>query len=181
MLSTELITEIKLDKSGFRVLDLSERGRNHLEQQISRGLEEFQMRLICLFVAVSFALLSFPSLAQQSPGTTGDTIGHPPPLPGPPAESAPPIKADSAPSPQQVTEPAPKGYLGAYAPPGTPATPYSTGPLPTQSVGPGLNVAGPDGATKSIKAIPCSAVARETDGFTTCVGIPDAGSERKRH
>jgi hypothetical protein len=25
----------------------------------------------------------------------------------------------------------PKGYTGAYAPPGTPPAPYSTGPLPT--------------------------------------------------
>jgi hypothetical protein len=69
------------------------------------------------------------------------------------------------------TEP-PKGYTGAYAPAGTPPTPYSTGPLPKVDDGsPGLDVAGPDGSTKSVKPVPCGAAARETDGSTTCVGI----------
>jgi len=36
-----------------------------------------------------------------------------------------------------------------------------------------LNVVGPDGiSTKVVKAIPCSTAARETDGTTTCLGIP---------
>jgi hypothetical protein len=66
----------------------------------------------------------------------------------------------------------PKGYTGAYAPAGTPPTPYSTGPLPQVDNGsPGLDVAAPDGSTKSVKAVPCGAAAHETDGSTTCVGI----------
>jgi hypothetical protein len=67
---------------------------------------------------------------------------------------------------------APKGYTGAYAPAGTPPTPYSTGALPQIDDGrPGLDVAGPDGSTKEVKPVPCSAAAQETDGSTTCVGI----------
>jgi hypothetical protein len=68
---------------------------------------------------------------------------------------------------------APKGYTGAYAPAGTPPTPYSTGPLPAIDTGTGRVIAEPDGSTKTVKAVPCSPAARETDGFTTCVGIPD--------
>jgi hypothetical protein len=65
-----------------------------------------------------------------------------------------------------------KGYTGAYAPAGTPPTPYSTGPLPQVDNGsPGLDVAGPNGSTKSVPAVPCSAAAHETDGSTTCIGI----------
>jgi hypothetical protein len=65
-----------------------------------------------------------------------------------------------------------KGYTGAYAPAGTPPTPYSTAPLPQVDDGsPGLDVAGPDGSTKSVRPVPCSAAAHETDGSTTCVGI----------
>jgi hypothetical protein len=74
---------------------------------------------------------------------------------------------------------APKGYTGAYAPAGTPPTPYSAGPLPQVDTGPGLDVAAPDGSTKTVKAAPCSAAARETDGTTTCVGIPDEGAKVK--
>jgi hypothetical protein len=49
------------------------------------------------------------------------------------------------------------------------------------NAGPGLNVVGPDGvSTKTVKAVPCGSVARETDGFTTCVGISDESPARKR-
>jgi hypothetical protein len=120
------------------------------------------MRLISLSGMISLALLS-SAVAQQGAGTAGDAIGHPPPLAGPP------------PAPAQ------KGYLGAYGPPG-PATPYSTGPLPqTDANQPGLNVAGPDGvSTRTVKAVPCGRVARETDGFTTCVGIPEQSPKTGR-
>ena len=48
-----------------------------------------------------------------------------------------------------------------------------TGPLPQSDQGPGLNVVAPDGvSTRRVKAVPCSIAARETDGSTTCVGIP---------
>jgi hypothetical protein len=69
--------------------------------------------------------------------------------------------------------PAPKGYTGAYSPGGTPLTPYSTDSLPQSDQGPGLNVVAPNGvSTRTVKAVPCSTAARETDGSTTCVGIP---------
>jgi hypothetical protein len=44
----------------------------------------------------------------------------------------------------------------------------------------GLDVVAEDGvSTKTVKAVPCTTAARETDGTTTCVGIP-SGPERKR-
>jgi len=77
---------------------------------------------------------------------------------------------------QQAPEAA-KGYTGAYGPPG-PAKPYSTGPLPEIDTTTGRVVPGPDETTRSVKAVPCSASARETDGTTTCVGIPDSRKGR---
>jgi hypothetical protein len=133
------------------------------------------MRLISFAAAISLAIMPVAALAQQSPGTTGDTIGHPPPLPGPPPLQEPsatqPGPANAKPA---ATQPTSKGYTGAYAPSNTPANPYSTGPLLQSSGGPGLNVTDSDGvSTRTVKAVPCSASARETDGFTTCVGIPE--------
>jgi hypothetical protein len=130
------------------------------------------MRLVFFSAAILLALLSVAQ-AQQSPGATGDTIGHPPPLPDPSTPQAAPAASTAKPG-----EPA-KGYLGAYGPAG-PATPYYTGPLPQYTGGPGLNVAGPDGETRSVKAVPCARSARETDGSTTCVGIPDRSPTRHR-
>ncbi len=145
---------------------------------------EDSMRSIAFSAAILLALLCSAVRAQQSPATTGETIGHPPPLPGPPPISEPsssttqPAPAASAP---RAGEPAPKGYTGANAPAGAPPTPYSTGPLPLSSTGPGLNVIGPDGvSTRTVKAVPCTVSARETDGFTTCVGIPDQGPSQNR-
>jgi hypothetical protein len=150
------------------------------------------MRWIPFLVTALLVILSSAVSAQQSPGTAiddnvvGDKIGHPPPLPGPPPISEPTSTAlpSTAASTPGEREPAPKGYTGAYAPAGTPPTPYSTGPLPQSSGGPGLNTVGPDGfSTRTVKAVPCGAVARETDGFTTCVGITDQSSSpssRKR-
>ncbi len=140
------------------------------------------MRLISFSVTMLLALLSSAALAQQSPATTGDTIGHPPPLPGPPPISEPSSTTDPAPaaSTPRASEPAPKGYTGAYAPAGTPPTPYSTGPLPEVDSGPGLDKVAPDGSTKTVKAVPCSTAARETDGSTTCVGIPDESARAKK-
>jgi hypothetical protein len=77
---------------------------------------------------------------------------------------------------QQAPETA-KGYTGAYGPPG-PAKPYSSGPLPQVDVGTGRAVPGPDDTTKTLKAVPCSTAARESDGTTTCVGIPDSKTRR---
>lgn len=77
---------------------------------------------------------------------------------------------------QQAPETA-KGYTGAYGSPG-PAKPYSTGPLPQIDTGTGLAVPGPNDSTKTVKAVPCGAAARESDGTTTCVGIPDTKTRR---
>jgi hypothetical protein len=71
---------------------------------------------------------------------------------------------------------APKGDTGTYAPAGTPPTSY---PLPQIDNGsPGLDVAAPDGSTKEVRPVPCSAAAQETDGSTTCVGI-EAETKRR--
>jgi hypothetical protein len=147
------------------------------------------MRLTSLLVTVSLALLSPAVLAQQPPEAAGakpdgETIGHPPPLPSPPPISqipstTPPAPATSTPGAME----APKGYTGAYAPAGsTPPTPYTTGPLPDADGGPGLDKVASDGvSTRTVKAAPCGTAARETDGFTTCVGIPDRAPSRRRH
>src|ERR1700675_5143677 len=113
------------------------------------------MRGITLPMVAALSLLASAAPAQQSPATTGDTIGHPPPIPGPPPISEPSSAAKSAPanSPPRASEPAAKGYTGAYAPAGTPPTPYSTGPLPQSAQGPGLNVVAPEGvSTRRVKA-----------------------------
>lgn len=141
------------------------------------------MRVIFCLVMFSVALMSSAILAQNGPEVSGDSIGHPQPLAGPPPLAEPTLTTKPvgpAPAPQ-VSEPTTKGYLGAYAPAGTPPTPYSTGPLPSESTGPGLNIVAPDGSsTKTVKAIPCSTVAHETDGFTTCVGIADQTPKKAR-
>ena len=122
---------------------------------------EASMRLISFSVTISLALLSSAALAQQSPGTSGNTTGRPPA----PAASTP-----------EASE-APKGYTGAYGAPGA-ATPYFSGPLPAIDTGPGRAIVGPDDSTKIVKAVPCSTAARETDGSTTCVGIPEGKKRR---
>lgn len=124
--------------------------------------EEAPMRLITLPM-VALTLLSSAVLAQQPPETSGDTIGHPPPLSGPP-----PI-----PEPSSTTQPAPAASTpraSAYGPP-------RSGEIFTST---GLSTVGPDGSTKIVEAVPCSTVAHETDGFTTCVGIPDKGAKAKK-
>jgi hypothetical protein len=69
----------------------------------------------------------------------------------------------------------PNGYASAYAP--APASGVVSdqpvgGPAPETVTGPGLNVVGPDGvSTRTVRAVPCSTSARETDGTTTCVGL----------
>ena len=140
------------------------------------------MRGITLPMVAVLSLWTAAAPAQQPPATTGDTIGHPPPIPGPPPISEPSSTAQPAPanSPPRASEPAAKGYTGAYAPAGTPPTPYSTGPLPEADQGPGLNVVAPDGvSTRKVKAVQCSIAARETDGSTTCVGIPAKRASRR--
>ena len=143
------------------------------------------MRSISFTAAISLALMSVAASAQQSPPTTGDQIGHPPPLAGPPplAEPSATQPAPASPPPA-ASKPAEKGYTGAYGT-SNKATPYSTGPLPQSDWGPGLDVTASDGvSSRAVKAVPCSAFARETDGSTTCVGISDRQEhslKRRRH
>ncbi len=121
------------------------------------------MRLMSFSAAILLALLLSAARAQQPPGTAGDTIGHPPPLPGPPPIS----------EPSSTTKPVPAAS--------TPRANEPASKVPLSSAGPGLNVPGPDGvSTRTVKAVPCGTVARETDGFTTCVGIPDQSPTRRR-
>ena len=114
------------------------------------------MRKITLFVATSLTLVPFVASAQQTPGTVG---------------SSPPPAGDIAPPPA----------MGVGAPPrGEATTPQPGSPLlpGTQT---GLDKVAEDGfSTKTVKAVPCSTFARETDGTTTCVGIPDAPAGKRR-
>jgi hypothetical protein len=135
---------------------------------------EASMRLISISIACSFAFVMSTALAQQPTGASDEKIGHPPPLPGPPPVSDPSARQPSS------EKPASSGYTGAYQPAGTAASPYYSGPLPQISTGPGLSVAGPNGESRTVKAVPCSLAARETDGSTTCVGIPDPNDQRPR-
>jgi hypothetical protein len=69
----------------------------------------------------------------------------------------------------------------ADAPPAAVTTPPATaGAAPVSGTAflpnttTGLDKVGDDGiSTKTVKAVPCSVAARETDGSTTCIGIPD--------
>jgi hypothetical protein len=71
----------------------------------------------------------------------------------------------------QTNAPAPQGYIGAYGPDS--ANKPVGGPVPDVYPGSGRDEVGPDGiSTKVVKAAPCSTTARETDGTTTCIGIP---------
>ena len=134
------------------------------------------MRIASIAGLVALAMLS-AAHAQQSSQPTGEAIGHPPPLPGPPPLSEPESKTQTAPaaSAPRASEPAPKGYTGAYQPAGTPPTPYSK-----NSSGAGSNTIGQeDDSTRKVKAVPCGVAAKETDGSTTCIGIPDQTSNRR--
>ena len=105
---------------------------------------------ITLSVAVSLTLVSGAAVAQQPTGTINS--GSPPAAAAPPP--AMPLTAGAAPK------------VG--------------GPLISQSDR-GLSKVAPDGvSTKIVRAVPCSTAARETDGTTTCVGIPEGSARAKR-
>jgi hypothetical protein len=68
--------------------------------------------------------------------------------------------------------PPPSAATGAAPLPGSPQLPSSTT---------GLSKVGKDGiSTEIVKSVPCSAAARETDGFTTCIGVPDVSQASTR-
>ena len=55
------------------------------------------------------------------------------------------------------------------------------GALPEMDTGPGLDTLAPDGvSTRTVRAVPCSTAARETDGTATCVGIPEGDAKAKK-
>src|SRR4051812_49309758 len=83
-------------------LTLEEEGTCY--SSVETFLGEDSMRLVSLSVTLLLALLSSHTLAQQSPGTTGDTIGRPPPIPGPPPISEP--SSTTQPAPAASTPPA---------------------------------------------------------------------------
>jgi hypothetical protein len=107
------------------------------------------MRRIALIAAVAVTMLPLAGFAQQLPGTV-------------PSETTVGV--------------APSGPAGA---PGPDVVPQPGGPLNpgTQT---GRDVVASDGiSTETVKAVPCSTVARETDGSTTCIGIPDRAARRR--
>ena len=107
------------------------------------------MRRIALIAAVAVTMLPLAGFAQQLPGTV-------------PSETTVGV--------------APSGPAGA---PGPDVVPQPGGPLNPGSQT-GRDVVASDGiSTKTVKAVPCSTVARETDGTTTCIGIPDAPERRR--
>jgi hypothetical protein len=84
---------------------------------------------------------------------------------------------------QQSPETVPSAPTVGVAPsapgPGPDVVPEQGGPL-HPGAQTGRDVVASDGvSTKTVKAVPCGTAARETDGTTTCIGIPDA-PERKR-
>jgi hypothetical protein len=110
------------------------------------------MRRITLIAAVAVTMLPLAGLAQQ---TTGTATGSPPPsTPG----STPPAMGTPV-NPNMVPEQG--GPLHPAAPTGR-------------------DIVASDGvSTETVRAVPCGTAARETDGTTTCIGIPSA-RERKR-
>lgn len=108
------------------------------------------MRMITLSFAALLAPGSSAALAQQTPETVG--VGSPPAAAAPPSAGVP--------------------IVGAAPPVGGPL-------LPGKDTG--LDKVADDGvSTKTVRAVPCSIAARETDGTTTCVGIPDRGRKSNR-
>src|SRR5229473_3385959 len=108
------------------------------------------MLRIALFAAVSFTILPSAGFAQTAF-----------------AQQAPPTIEDRSPTVGVAPAGTPTLPIGDVVPqPGGPLNPG------TQT---GLDVVADDGiSTKTVKAVPCSTAARETDGTTTCVGIPNS-------
>jgi hypothetical protein len=108
------------------------------------------MRTTILSLAVLLASGSSAVLAQQTSETVG--VGSLPAVPAPPSTA--------------VSKAGPATELGG---------PF----LPGRDTG--LAKVAEDGvSTKTVRAVPCSIAARETDGTTTCVGIPDRSRQSRR-
>jgi hypothetical protein len=75
---------------------------------------------------------------------------------------------------------APKGDTGASATAPGAVTAWQPAVLPEIDTGPGLDQVAPDGvSTKTVRAVPCSTAAHETDGTTTCIGISEGDAATK--
>jgi hypothetical protein len=105
------------------------------------------MRLASFSTTLAIACMSLISLPVSAQQTQGTSD----PLPGPPTITAPPPQAQSS---QTV----------GVAPPVTSPSVPAANPEQTVPLAP-------------VRAAPCSVFARETDGTTTCIGIP---SHRRR-
>jgi hypothetical protein len=100
------------------------------------------MRRIALIAAVAATMIPSIGFAQQAPET----------VPSAPTVGVAPSATGAAANPNVV--PQPGGPL-----------------LPNAQTG--RDIVAEDGvSTKTVKAAPCTTAARETDGTTTCVGIP---------
>jgi hypothetical protein len=107
------------------------------------------MRIGTSFIAASFACWALSALAQQQS----------PPRMQPPQSST-------------------------YSRPATPVEPTDPALIVGSSLfrgnKTGLDEVAEDGISiKTVKAVPCATAARETDGTTTCIGIPDAKLKKK--
>jgi hypothetical protein len=100
-------------------------------------------------LTATLVLLSSSAWAQQQ---TPDTAG---------AAIAPATPAAAPPPSMPITGAAPA--VGGPQNPGTTV---------------GMSRSTDDGSTETVRAVPCTRAARETDGSTTCVGIPDRGPGR---
>jgi hypothetical protein len=103
------------------------------------------MRRTVLFIVLSLILLPPAGFAQQAA----------------PGSSLPETAGSASPTPP-ATGAIPRNVV-----------PQAGGPLfPDKESG--LDKVANDGvSTKTVRAAPCSTAAQETDGFTTCVGIPN--------
>ena len=124
------------------------------------------MRVIILSAAAAFAVLAPHAFAQyETPKGYTDTYA--------------PATGTNGPATTDTYTPATPG-TGAPVQSGAPSALSFGGPVPEVNADPGLNIVGPDGVSaKTVKAVPCSTAARETDGSTTCVGISEKGAKAK--
>lgn len=139
------------------------------DQLLGRRREK-AMSKFAAFLIIAFALLSSRAFAQ-TPDSGGS--GAQPTSPGIGGSPPPPPLGSAADTPPAVS--------AADTPPGV----LLPGGNPLISrTDTGLNQVGSDGlSTKTVPARPCTTYARETDGTTTCVGIPGRteGSGAVRH
>jgi hypothetical protein len=113
------------------------------------------MRITAFPIVLLAVIGSSVCLAQQSPN----------PIEGPgPAASPPPL------TPPQAAPPPP-----AAAVPALPSAPALQAPRNTPD-----SAESAEATTANVRAVPCSRSARETDGTTTCIGIPERRSKPRR-